>query len=318
MAPLNGKLFEGAADIPAELLKELETGDIEVGTERVLTARGWDGQTAAGAVGIELSPDNARVLNSRFVMVGQLSPEPGVLQAAKLWATANKEVSVSFTFPTGRAFTFISGTLASDYLPSDQVKMTAAKDGQPILPTNWPAYGIGDFCLRVLITVDRSSNTRRTEPSYKYTVLFFPHNVDELCDISEDTQGAGWPGIKILEGKAAMLPRAPDGSWGCPIWPILAPGTPFTQLANCPTGAELRYHIAKLMSTARRANSCTSHTALLAKWRKLTQDEEEYSESLPSVTWPDAQEPANHRGNLAGSTLRLLNQMGSKEKGQGI
>jgi len=296
MAPLAGKLFEGSANIGGEQLKELEVGDITVGAARVLTGKGWDGRSPAGAVGLELSEDNMRILNSRFAMVGQLSAEPGALQATKLWAPAHKDVTVTFTFPTGQAFLFNSGTMASDYLPSDQVKIAVAKDGQPILPTDWAAYGIGDFCLRILVCIDRSSNTRRTEPAYKYTVLFFPHTPEELSEISEDTQGAGWPGIKILEGKAAMLPRAPDGSWGCPFWPLLAAGTPFDQLNRAPTGADMRYHIAKLMSTARKANSCTSHTALLAKWRRLAQDEEEYAETLPAVTWPDVQEPGNLRG----------------------
>jgi len=298
MAPLPDRLFEQHGNIPADRLPTLEARDLQTDIARVLGATGWNGTGTAAAVGLELSQDNQRILASRFCMVGLLSQEPGRIQAAKLWDKADKEAVVTFEFPTGQEFNFNAGTLQSDYLSQENVKMAVSKNGVAVPRADWRAAGIGDFCLRMLATLDRSSTGRRAELAMKFVVLFFPHSPADVQEISDQSQGAGWPGVKILEGKAALLPRAPDGSWGCPIFPIIAPGTSFNQLPTVPPGAEIRYHVAKLMTTARRAVSCTSHSALIAKWKKMVDDEEQYQEVIPSTTWPAPALPANSNGKL--------------------
>jgi len=295
MAPLLDRLFENPGEIPREAVKPLVVPDLHGDLTAALAALGWDKQSAAGAVGLELSPDNARVLAARFIMVGQLSAENATFQASKLWSGADKEATVTFKFPTGQAFRFNAGNMASDYLDGDNVNMTAAKGEQPILPTHWKDHGIGDCTLRIVAALDRSSNSR-TGPVFKFTTLFFPHSVEQLDELSDNSQGPGWPGIKILEGKAALVPRAPDGSWGCPIYPLIAAGKPVEDPAELPNGAELRYHIAKVLSSAKKPVACTSHRALAEKWKKIIEDEEQYEEATPSVTWPEPALPDSNTG----------------------
>jgi len=311
MAPLNERLFEGSGNIPADALRALEARDLAADAARIIGTFGGF-QQVGGYVGVELTPDNSRVVCANFAMVGYLSAEPAILPASKLWANANKDVLIHFTFPLGQEFMFNSGNMASNYICSDRVKAAASKDGQPILPTDWPVYGLGNFCLRIIATVDRSSNSRRTNPAFKYTVLFFPHTEEELAEISDEHQGCGWPGIKILEGKAEMVPRAPDGSWGCPVFPIIKPGTSFAQLAAAPSGAEFRYQISKVIGSARKPVSCTSHNSLQAKWRKILDDVEQYEEIMPAVTWPTVPRPAPEQGSY-----NTYLHKGGKEGGRG-
>jgi len=295
MAPLLDRLFSNPGNIPQGAISGLCVRDFSGDTARALGDMGWDGVSAAGAVGIELSPDNSRVLATRFAMVGMLSKEPAVLQATKLWATADKAATVTITFPLAHEFDFNSATMASDYLSGDRVKIVVAKNGQPILPTDWPAHGIGKLSLRIIVTLEKTSNGRGG-PFYKHTVLGFPHTVEEMEDLSDHHQGVGWPGVKILEGRADLRPRAPDGSWGAPIYPLLAVGRPLDSLQVIPAGAELRYHMAKLLNTARKAVAATSHTSLKDKWKRIIEDESCYEELLPSITWPAPVLPTTNQG----------------------
>ena len=96
----------------------------------VLGKNGWDGRTVA-AVGLELSPDNRQVRRGQLIMRGPLSAEPAVIQASKLWEKGDKDVTVNLFFPQAAEFDFVAGTLASEYLTSDGIKMVCAKNGQP-------------------------------------------------------------------------------------------------------------------------------------------------------------------------------------------
>jgi hypothetical protein len=287
MAPLDKKWFTGSGDLPGIVTDNLLVASLGQPVNATLGRNGWDGRTVAG-VGLELSPDNTTVRRSQFYMRGNLSQEPGIFQASKLWEKASKDISVKIVFPTAGEFEFAGGSMASEYLDADMVKIQCEKDGQPVPVADWPRYGIKTFVMRLVAYLDKMSN--KTGPKIKYTLLFYPETVDEMLKIGDEVQGPAWPGIKVLEGQADFFPLAPERAWGCPIYPMLAPGGG-ERPSRVPSGDQLRYAIAKVLGTARLPVPCTSAATLRKKWQKIEEDQEQYEERIPTVTWPEVDEP---------------------------
>jgi hypothetical protein len=292
MAPLDKKWFQGTGDLPSVITDNLLVASLGQPVNAILGRNGWDGRLVAG-VGLELSPDNLRVTRGQFFMRGQLSVEPGEFQANKLWERASKDISVTMIFPHAAEFDFANGSMASDYLEGDAVKIKCYRDGQEVPPADWKRLGVKQFVLRLVAYLDKQSN--KSGPKVKFTLLFFPETVDEMRKIGDEVQGPAWPGVKVLEGNADFFPMAPEKGWGCPIYPVLAPGSG-SRPVNMPSGEQLRYCIAKVLGTARLPVPCTSAATLRKKWARIEEDEEEYEERMPTVTWPEVAEPSASLG----------------------
>lgn len=294
MAPLDSKWFQNPADIPVSLAKTIAAANLGYPVQRVLGQNGWDGNIAA-CVGIELAPDNRRVLRSQFILRGPLANEPITFQAAKIWDKASKEATVTFSMPQAAEFDFTAGTLTSEYLDGSAVKTVISKQGHVVLPTNWEDIGIGGCCFKLLAHLDKSSNSA-TGPKIRFTVLIFPKKVQELEEMSELTGGAGWTGIKLLEGEAGFFPQLQSGGWGCPLLPIICPGASLDVVPQLPTGAQIRHAIGKVMNSARMPTAMASCKTLMTKWKKLMDGSEDYEERVPSITWPEPEMPDQDYG----------------------
>jgi hypothetical protein len=287
MAPLDKKWFQGGGDLPSVITDNLLVASLGHPVNAILGRNGWDGRTVAG-VGLELSPDNTDITRGQFFMRGHLSIEQGEFQANKLWDKAGKDISVVMTFPQAADFDFANGSLASDYLDGERVKIKCFRDDQEIQAAEWPKFGIKSFAMRLIAYLDKQSN--RSGPKIKFTVLFFPETVEDMMKIGDEVQGPAWPGIKVLEGQADFFPMAPEKGWGCPIYPVIAPGNG-NRAVKIPSGDQLRFYIAKVLGTARLPVPCTSAATLKKKWAKIEEDQEEYEERMPTVTWPEMREP---------------------------
>ena len=290
MAPLEPRWFTGEEGVPELFAENLEVASFGYPVAAVLGKNGWDGELVV-SVGLELSPDNRRVARGQVVMRGALSKEPAILQAHKLWETADKEVAAHITFPQAAEFDFANGTLTSEYLTSAGIKVVISKNDQVVMPTDWKAHGVGNFCLRLVLNVAKPAASNGQKPAIKFSLLFFPHTHQEMLEWSDIVNEPGWPGVKILEGKAQLFPAAPTGSWGCPIYPLFCTGSRFETAPNLPSPAEMRFVIASIMLTARAPNSYSSHSTLKRKWGKILADGDEYVERLPLTTWPPAPSP---------------------------
>ena len=295
MAPLDDRWFTGSDNLPELFAENLEVASFGYPVAATLGKNGWDSKLAA-SIGLELTPDNLSVARGQLIMRGKLAEEPATIQASKLWEAADKEAMVSFTFPHAAEFDFAGGSMHSEYLPSEGIKMVASKGDRPILPTDWPAFGILNFCLRAIINLAKPSPYNGQKPGVRFTILFFPHSLEEMQEWTDLVNEVGWPGIKLLEGEAQLFPQAPEGTWGCPILPLICPGSRFAQRPALPPSGEMRHVIARIMDTARQPNSYASHSTLKRKWGKLISDPDDYAERPPLVTWPQPAPPSVRAG----------------------
>jgi hypothetical protein len=207
-AELNKKWFTGNDDLPEIIAENLEVISLGRQLNAILGKNGWDGKAAAG-IGLELSNDNKSVKSGQFFLRGPLSAEPGQIQASKLWERATQDALVTFRFPHGGEFDFSNGTLASEYLEGEAVKISVERDKQVVAQEDWQKIGITKFSLRLVAYLDKLSN--KNGPKIKFNLLFFPAGREEMEEISDAVQGPAWPGVKILEGHAALFPKAQPG-----------------------------------------------------------------------------------------------------------
>jgi len=294
MPDLDQKWFAGSAELPPDISSKLTVADYHGLTGRALTALGWEGQLICTA-GLSISQDGTLVQTTRFMARGILSQAPVQVKAATLWEGVPEDVMVHVSVPDCTNFQFTGGQLCSDYLPHDAVKFTISRGGQPVLPTEWEALKIGDFSLRLMAHLGRTSNGR-SGPHFRMSVLMFPFNLQQLADLSDATQCVSWPGIRILEGKSELFPRPPLGFWGCPLFPVLNVQDRAENCAVLPSAAHLRHAISELMAAAALPTACKSRAGLKKHMDVMRDDPEASEPSPPTVTWPPAPRPAQQQG----------------------
>jgi len=288
MPPLHKKWFKNEGDINAAMAKAILANDL-VGVNAVLGKFGWQGARGAG-IAIELTPDNKRAARAQFFLHGVLTEDTATVAASKIWEKADRAATVSITIPPGQEFSFVNGSLASEYVQQEAFKFSCRKNDSVILPTDYQAHGIGNITLRAVAYLDKSSNGANG-PKIKFTVLVFPASEEDMLEMSDLAADVGWPGVKLLEGSAELCPPPPVEGWGCPMLPIVIPATNPEAMTGFPSGGELRFAIAKVMATARLPVPCTAAAPMHKRWQKLIDDPSSMEERIPSVIWPVPQNP---------------------------
>ena len=287
------KYFAGEKDLPAEIITRISVQGLNDQVNTALTGHGWEGQLAA-SIGLTVSADGSAVSAARFLLVGALNPEPINIKANLLWRTA-ADVTLHIPPLTGQQFSFAGGSLCSDYVDHTAVQFHLSKSQQPIMPGDYKAHKIGEFCLRAVAHLDKSSNGR-VGPHIKVTVLVYPGNATDTLDSDTGAQSPSWPGFRALEGAAMLYPRPPLGFWGAPILPLLAVQDRAATCQSVPDGTTLRYAIAELMRTAALPTVCVSKPARATTVRSMQRIPENLDPRAPTITWPPARRPDSAEG----------------------
>ncbi len=255
----------------------------------------WDG-SCIGLIGLWTSSDNLRVHGGSFFTRGKITDGEHRFNCSDIWPEAHVNTTLTINVATCNNFTFNAGGLHSNFLASSDVTFTCheLRSGAApahILPANFSKFNIGDFCIRMICHLSRSSSGKRGV-ILRYTIALYPGKGADLTRVVNE-QGPSWPGIKITTGKFPLGPT-PKNKWGCPILPFIIPGTPFSTLPRGPSGDKLKRAIDNIMSSAGAAETVKNVAALQEKWANLRANPEANVAKPPSITWPaPAAEPTN-------------------------
>ena len=288
MPSLDPKYFEGEGDLHPEIVAKLTVNGLDDQILTALTTHAWEGQLVA-CVGLSISADGSAVSAARFLLRGGLCPTPVKIKANLLWRTA-ADVSLHITVPEGQHFSFAGGSLCSDYLDQSAVKFNVSKGQEPIMPGDYAAHKIGQFCLRIVAHLDKTSNGR-AGPHIKLTTLVFPASAEATLDENGGAQSPSWPGFRVLEGAAPLFPRPPAGFWGAPILPLIAVQDRAAASQAVPDGVTMRFALAELMRTAALPTVCVTKPARAKTIRSMQRIPENLDPRTPCITWPPAPRP---------------------------
>lgn len=294
---LEKHFFSGETDRgPESELHLLEVSNFETDADAVLKKHfKWDG-SCIGLIGLRTSADNMRIDGGQFFTRGKITEGERKFNCTDIWPAAHINTTINITVATSNDFAFSAGGLHSDFLPSSQVTFTCheLRSGQQaihILPANYGKWKIGDFCLRMVCHLSRSSSSKRGVV-LRHTILLYPGSRDELT-ASDREQGPSWPGIKVASGEFPLGPP-PRHRWRCPILPFIIPARPFSQLARAPTGDRLRRAIGNILASAGAPEAVKNAAALHEKWSALRANPDTNVAKTPGIVWPPpTAEPEN-------------------------
>jgi hypothetical protein len=288
MAPLEKAYFSGQDTLPDEDARRAEVANFSTGPAEALKKFGWKGEAAA-CVGLKLTGDNRRIDSGQFLTLGRIENYKVELEAKKIWPKAASNVSLTVKIDDLGIFKFPHGTLCSDFLPGDDVPHSftgreANQNPAAILDEEKAQYGLGDFCLRLVCTIKKSSVVKGPV-NMKYTILLFPASKGETLGMSFNSESAAWPGLFVTDGAIPLLPEATT-IWQCPIVPLILTGAPLNKHPYLPPEGALRRAVATIMSQGVLPETYTSASGLWKTWEKLINNPNEFSQRPGPVSWP--------------------------------
>jgi len=296
MPDLRGQFFAGPAALSEDTLARLTIASPIQGVLDALANSNWNGAPVA-TVTINTSVDGTRTTDGRFALWGDLAGGDINIPAVKLWEGVPKGTTLQVANLVGQQFTFPSGQLNSEFASQLPFDVSYARAGAPINQRNWATEGIGELSFRAVCHLDKSSN-RSPPPKIKYTILASPMSPLELAELADRTQHVAWPGIKILEGTAALWPAPDNDGWAAPVYPFIGirdrqPGTTATPPVN-----HLLFALAEIMRTAALPTACTTLEALNTKCQEMLEADDDPETRGPTITWPPVERPAPDIGKL--------------------
>jgi len=277
-------LFTGENHIDPDDLGRTEVNNFHSNVDAQLREHfKWKGNATA-AIGLSLSPDNSKVTNGQFITRGNTGLKEQRISCDRIWHGCTGDLSLVIKFPTVDIFTFSTGRLYSDIVPSTSILHTFhAADNSVAFGDAVADAGITGFSARMMCQLSSTSNGRKGIV-IQYTIIIFPSSAAELAD-NPDSRFASFPGIKISDGTMPLSPK-PTKQWRCPVIPFIRPGVSFQDLPSAPSSRRLRNAVAAIMCTAAQAATLRNGANVTARWERLRTNPRELADITPDVTWP--------------------------------
>ena len=267
---ISGDGFKGSAELSVEDLRKLTVEGFGKESLTNITTD-WSGEIA-GLVGLTLSPDNGRVIDGRFLLIGSLCRDKRV-GAGKFWRLGGQNqpeaepLTFSFTIDDCEILKFPNGGLTSEIIDGDAVKHDFYRGNVLVQKDSMPDSYMG-FSLRAYITPTR-------ETYAKITLILYPLAKDMLTATHPMSEYLAFPGLTLFAGEFPLIPKssAPplSKSWGCPFAPAIIPGTDWNDSSSCPRTPLLRAAVAQIMRKALRPEAKANHPALLQRWEEISE-----------------------------------------------
>ena len=246
-----------------------------------LTNVGWN-QGAYGVFTLTLSPDNQRVLNGSFNLIGSLFINR-TYNAALFWPTPSP-ISLTLSLPNLNIFTFPNSSLVSNYVPSSALTHSFSQNNTVLAAADLTNLGITPFCLRAHIYPS-------TDAFVKIVLTISPSDEARLQNLFPFHDDHRFPAIKLGTFEFPMGPSAAgpplNRPWGFPIIPALIPGSPWSASSSFPSGTDLRSALEAMLSSASLPDSKQNFATYSHRCDSLlSQGPTGLKSKPPPIAWP--------------------------------
>ena len=284
---LSGKGFAPGEDFTKDLALSLVTDGAGLGTTATLNSFGWK-QKIVGCFVLHLSFDNSTISRGYLSLIGEFLSTPLIIPASKIWPSASDSASLSISLKDADIFQF-PDSLTSNYVDMEEIDhfffLNTIPSPSPLSPEALEPLNTGSFSLRAFIT---SAAAPASAYYIHITILIFPKSSEDLKEHALSLSPK-WPGLHLFDGQLPLFPSSQikKVKWGCPILPLIIPGSDLASHPDFPPPSDFRAKIASIMRTAISPEFKRHGTALLSRWDDL--DNEgigALDNSVPGAIWP--------------------------------
>ncbi len=291
MPDIDRQLFGGKDNLSENDLKSLSAEDLSIrATGEVLRRFGWEGRSAA-AVGLKLSPDNTTAAAGRLILLGVWDQKIKI-QAKKIFGQADEDTVLEISELDLAVFRCREGEMWSRYTPQEALKYEFYQGEKVLDDDAKQTQGISEFCVRAVAQLAKGCG-----PRYgiwvQLAIMVYPISDGEMMQLAEQTSNPAWPGIRLAEGEIPVLPTAGKGKevaggkdWGCPVGPVLVPGTPWEAAPGPISEQDISDACGALLNTGCGVEAAASADSLQKKWNSLLENPDRLTVRRPDKTWP--------------------------------
>ena len=274
--------FSDPIDLSIEVLQSLSVVSVDDFDTVLLSAVNWNKKTL-GCLSVTLSPDNLRVEEARFNLLGSLWDNK-TFHAASFWTTVNP-TQLTISLPDLSMFVFPPGSLCSNYLSSGDIKFNFSQNGQLIPPNLYQATNLSAFCLRLFVYP--------TSDSYaKVIILIYPFPLTVLAS-NPLYLDHSFPGLKLADYEFSLAPPSLlspiNDTWGFPLAPAIFPGKDWDLDSGIPSGLRLRIALSQLLRSPILPEVKANVSGLKQRYATLLEKgSSSFKPKYPPLIWPPA------------------------------
>jgi hypothetical protein len=291
MSNLPEALFRGEDGSSASDLARAVVRDFNGDIDRMLAA--FSGNSSPTAViGITLSGNGRQVVDGRLMMRDASEPREVTFSAGRFWPDVDPAIALTIALPRLSELVFVKGTMSTAFLPDSQLRHAFRHNPQEgpsvaVLADELGDRNIGDFCVRVVCHIDKSSS-ETAGILLRYYFVLYPATEEQMrAEAPECFEDPAWPGFRLADGRIPLGPR-PTIQWRCPIVPAILANAAMQEGGTSPPAAALRAAIAGIINTQGAPDGCKHSASLREKWDRVGRAGLGPDKRLP-FNWPAAE-----------------------------
>ena len=278
MSALKDPSFKQKGELTDELVKEHTIPSCGIGAKETIQKAGWDGNSAAVAVGLTIGPTGECVKSARAFGVG-FHDNSWTIPSNKVWG-GKEGFKIAINMKDMTCLSFPSNLLNTTYIDSSDVAWYAYnREGEKskLKVSEHAKNGIKEFCIRASIEL---ANARLARVAYSIV----PVSLAELKkEYLEHLDKPGFPNIHFHTKEIPFVPLAED-DWELPspVVPLFLDDRAAENADTLPKAQEIWLKFAQFLRSSSSPKLVNSYD----EWVEYLSDNPSFEAEPSSSLWP--------------------------------
>ena len=286
--PIHDDCFGMSGVLTDAIVKEHIVPSLGVGAADTIKKAGWDGESAALAVGLAIDGTGEHIRAAKAFGVG-FHDNSWTISTTKLWGSP-EGYKIAINMKDMTSLSFPANLMYTTYINCDELAWYAYKSTEPKAKLNKSEYnasGIKKFCIRASVQLVESTTARIT-----YGIV--PVSFEELKkEYIEHLDKPGYPNILFQQKDIPFVPLGED-DWELPspVVPLFADGR-LSENDDLPEANEIWLRFSQFLRSTTNPNLVKDYK----EWVAHLSDNPTFEASPSEWLWP----LYNHQPSQSGS-----------------
>ena len=281
--------FSRQGALTDEIIKEHIVPSLGVGAAETIKRAGWDGESAALAVGLTIAPTGEQIRSAKAFGIG-FHDNSWTFASSKLWG-GKEGYKIALNLKDMTSLSFPGNLMYTTYINSDEISWYAYKSvGEKVKlnKSEYEACDIKKFCVRASVQLVDAKTAR-----ISYGIV--PVSLEELKkEYLEHMDKPGFPNILYQQKDIPFVPLAED-DWELPseVVPVFVDERVGDDNDDLPEAKEIWLRFSQFL------RSCTSPNLVknCDEWVAYLSDNPTFEASPSEFIWPLFNEKPSAKGS---------------------